>query len=391
MQLLTLFHIFKVIDKPMNKRILILYTSVGLGHKYIALNMGHHFEKAGYEVKLHDVLELQKGILSEGGEWLHSLINRRFPIVWRWLYLSKLVADLTLPWRVPLAGRNYQKVKQVVDGFNPDLVISVQTTGSAIMSYLKQRGWYKGRFVIGFSDYHLHRYWLYDQADLYLANIPEQVEEMKQLGVKQPTVVCGITLPALPEIDKKAVRAKLNLPEDNKVVLVSSGSLGIGFPVSMLKQFIQKLVLSEPKVWVVVVCGKNESMKQDLEKSNLPQTAVLGFYEPMAELYRISDLFLTKPGGLSTAEALQAGVPLQITHWLPGQEEPNYNYLVSHRLVYPVPPVLTAQSLVDTVQTRLNSPTSVSETPAKAIITQKNHEGEVLLNTIEKLFHGQFD
>ncbi len=45
----------------LNRKIIILYTSIGLGHKYIALNIGYHLEKAGFEVKYHDVLELQTG------------------------------------------------------------------------------------------------------------------------------------------------------------------------------------------------------------------------------------------------------------------------------------------------------------------------------------------
>jgi processive 1,2-diacylglycerol beta-glucosyltransferase len=257
------------------------------------------------------------------------------------------------------------------------------------MAYLKRHGIYNGKFIIAFCDYHLHRYWLYDEADLYLANIPEQIEEMRKLGVGQPAVAIGITLPPLLTVDKEAVRSKLGLP-DKKVVLVSSGSLGIGFPPELLKEFIKQLTASRQDVHVVIVCGKNEALRQDLEKGDFPDTTVLGFYQPMGDLYAVADLFLTKPGGLSTAEGLQAGVPLQITHWLPGQEELNYRYLTARHLVHPVPPVLTAASLVKTVEAGLRGG-KPGETPATALITQKNHEGEVLLNTIEMVFHGQFD
>ena len=374
----------------MHKRILILYTSIGLGHKYIALNMDHHLERAGYQVRLYDVLELQKGIMVNIGEWFHSLVNRRFPFVWRWLYLSKSFAALTLPFRVPLASRNYHKVKHVIDEFDPHLVISTQTTASAIMSYLKQRGLYQGKFAIAFSDYHLHRYWLYDAADMYLANIPEQAAEMKQLGVKQPIEICGITLPALLPLEPSEVKQKLQLPTDKKIILMSSGSLGIGFPPALLQRFIRQLISVNHDVHMVMVCGKNEALKQELVNAALPATTVLGFYQPMSDLYQVTDLFLTKPGGLTTAEALQAGVPMQITHWLPGQEELNYNYLTKQGLVYPVPDQLSTKSLIDTVQTRLSLP---KQEPggAAAVITQKNHEGKVLLKAIEKLFHGAFD
>ncbi len=374
----------------MKEKILVLYTSVGLGHKYIAINMAYHLEKAGYEIKLHDVLDLQKGMLTEWGEKLHSLINRRFPFIWRWLYLSETFTVLTLPFRVPAASKNNANVLKVIRDFHPDAILSTNTMPSAIVSSLKKKGLYSGKLIITFSDYHLHRYWLYDQADLYLANIPEQVEEMQKLSVKQPVVVCGITLQPLVKSDPEAIKQKLELPQGKKIVLVSSGSLGIGFPPELLKEFISKLSGSETPTHVVMVCGKNEKLKADLEKENLSDTTVLGFYQPMSDLYEITDLFLTKPGGLSIAEALQADVRIQITHWLPGQEELNYDYLTANGLVEPVPEYLTAESLVKIVEQKLTQPRP-GETPAKALITQKNHEGEVLLNTVQKLFHGGFD
>jgi hypothetical protein len=99
------------------------------------------------------------------------------------------------------------------------------------MSFLKQRGLYNGKLVLSRSvTITCIGTGLYDQVDLYLANIPEQVSEMKQLGVKQPIVVCGITLQPLVKADPTEVKQKLGLPEGKKIILVSSGSLGIGFP-----------------------------------------------------------------------------------------------------------------------------------------------------------------
>jgi processive 1,2-diacylglycerol beta-glucosyltransferase len=40
-----------------------------------------------------------------------------------------------------------------------------------------------------------------------------------------------------------------------------------------------------------------------------------------------ADAFVTKPGGLSTAEALVAGVPMVLCKPLPGQEERNARFL----------------------------------------------------------------
>ncbi len=135
-----------------NKRVLIFFTSVGLGHKIIAENMAWHLEHAGYTVKLADILQVQSGKLVDFGTWLHQLINKHFPFIWKFLYNSTTFSKLTMPWRVPLAGKNSSRAAAAIAEFKPDLVISTQTTSSAIVSYLKRHKSYRGKFAIGFSD-----------------------------------------------------------------------------------------------------------------------------------------------------------------------------------------------------------------------------------------------
>lgn len=376
-----------------NKKILILYTSVGLGHKYIALNIAYHLERAGFEIKLADVLQVQAGSMVKVGEWFHSLINRRFPFIWRWLYLSKAFAKATMWLRVPLAGRNLGNIKKQIDDFHPDMVIATQTSASAPMTYMKQHAMFNGKFVIAFSDYHFHPYWYYKEADLYLVNIKEQAEELKKLGVLENKIaVCGITLKPQGLVDTEAVKQKLGLT-GKQVVLMSSGSLGIGFPESLMLEFAKLLGQANSNYQLVIVCGKNEAVKQDLEQksraNNLPVT-VLGFYEPMAELFAITKVFLTKPGGLTVAEALRDNVEMLTTHFLPGQEELNYKYLIANGLMHPIPTPMTASNLLvetERVMAMAGTESKSVESLNSKEITQKNNEGAVLIESIKNLFH----
>src|SRR6185369_14520232 len=59
-------------------------------------------------------------------------------------------------------------------------------------------------------------------------------------------------------------------------------------------------------------------------------THVLGFTSNMHELMSISSLVLTKPGGLTTSEALALGKPLFILNPIPGQEAANSDFLLEH-------------------------------------------------------------
>jgi UDP-N-acetylglucosamine:LPS N-acetylglucosamine transferase len=127
------------------------------------------------------------------------------------------------------------------------------------------------------------------------------------------------------------VKRRLQVGESQKIILVSSGSLGTGID----RGLIQKIA-HLPNVKVAVVCGKNTEAFERLSRELAsPNILVLGFYTPMDELYAVADIFISKPGGLSTAEALRWNLPLIVSHMLPGQEALNIEYLSEKKLVMP--------------------------------------------------------
>ena len=54
---------------------------------------------------------------------------------------------------------------------------------------------------------------------------------------------------------------------------------------------------------------------------------VLKFTNQVPELMSISDLVVTKPGGMTTTESLASGLPMLIINPIPGQEEENAEFL----------------------------------------------------------------
>lgn len=316
------------------KKILILYTSVGLGHKSIAENIAFNLEGAGFEVRLADILKVQEGRLVSVARSVHGFLNRSLPEVWSFLYKNRWVTNCLLPFRTKVAAGHYQRTWSLINNLNPDLVICTQATASAILAYLKDKGLFKGLFAIAFSDFHLHRFWLYDNCDFYLANIDEQKQMMISLGVEPEKIaVCGMTLKPRTALDSGQIKRRLGIAENQKVVLVGVGSRGPGFEKKLLSDLLK---LNDCKI--VIVCGKNEKLFQELTTKQLPNNfLVLGYYSPMEELYAIADVFITKPGGLSVTESLSFCLPVIITHRLPGQEELNINYLMEKKLavIYP--------------------------------------------------------
>jgi len=229
---------------------------------------------------------------------------------------------------------------------NSKLKIAVATSALAILcgtaAYAQDKYSLKSPAGIAFSDFHLHRYWLYDNADVYFCNIEEQKMQMEELGIPSEKIfVCGMTLKPQVEVKIEDVKKKLNILPTDRVVLVGSGSLGSGMDKGLLLRLSQK-----PNVKVIAVCGKNQAAFNELSEFFAGSTVtILGFYTPMDELYAVADIFVTKPGGLSTSESLRWNLPILLSHFLPGQEELNVDYLEDKGLVMPEPLNIESEAL----------------------------------------------
>ncbi len=73
-------------------------------------------------------------------------------------------------------------------------------------------------------------------------------------------------------------------------------------------------------------CAKRASRRSSAR--TIPRFRILGYTDRMHELMQISDLFIGKPGGLTTSEALACGLPMAIVSPIPGQEERNSDHLL---------------------------------------------------------------
>ncbi len=109
--------------------------------------------------------------------------------------------------------------------------------------------------------------------------------------------------------DAKAVRKRYGLRDDQKVMLVLSGGFGMG-PVA---EILEELDNVPNEFQTVVVTGRNEDLRRELAaQDHKHPTHILGFASNMHELMAVSDLVITKPGGLTSSEALAMGKPLFI-------------------------------------------------------------------------------
>jgi processive 1,2-diacylglycerol beta-glucosyltransferase len=184
------------------------------------------------------------------------------------------------------------------------------------------------RVVSVITDFEAHALWMEPCVDLYCVAAEETKARLVARGAPAEQVLAtGIPISARFSIkpNVKAARQTIGLRDDQAVVLVLSGGFGMG-PVA---EILVELDKTERPFQTVVVTGRNEELRRELSgRDRKHPTHVLGYAANMHELMALADLIITKPGGLTSSEAMALGKPLLILNPIPGQEAANSDFLL---------------------------------------------------------------
>lgn len=255
------------------------------------------------------------------------------PDVLGWLY-----DRLDEPWqnerlRLAFSRLNTRPLVKMLEKFSPDLVLSTHFLPSEIVSWLKSSERMEVKHGVVVTDIDVHSMWLCRSCEHYYVAAEETRAHLIALGVPaEHVVVSGIPIdPIFAETpSKEEMRAKLGLLPNRKTILVSAGGFGVG-PIERL---IESLLQLETESQLVVICGKNESLKERLQHvvgrvvSGRVSAHLIGYTKEMHNYMSASDLIVGKPGGLTTSEALAKGLVMVIVNPIPGQEERNSDHLL---------------------------------------------------------------
>lgn len=320
-------------------RVLILSASAGTGH----LRAADALEKAARahpetgEVLHLDALHFTNKMFRRFyGEFYTDLV-RSAPLLLGWFYETSDEPWKTEKMRLMLDRMNTGPLVHRIKRFNPDITVCTHFLPAEILSHLMKHGKVETRLSIVVTDYYVHAMWLSRLFHRYFVANEESRVQLENIGFPPEAVtVSGIPIDPVfaQQKDRNALRQKYGLRQDIPVLLVSAGALG----VSSAERIAEVLsTLSDP-LQIVVICGKNEKLHQTVLEQKMRLEAecdhfsitVLGYTTEMDEWMKASDLYIGKPGGLTTAEALSCGLPMVIYQPIPGQEERNSDFLLEN-------------------------------------------------------------
>jgi len=316
----------------MKKRVLIISTSAGTGHVRAAQALEKEFSRdPRVDQVLHeDALEFTNTLFREFYSTLYIKLVRAAPAVLGWVYRAS-----DEPWkgeavRTQLDRLNTQQLVKFIREFDPHITVCTHFMPAGIIAHLMEKGELDTRLAIVVTDLDCHAMWLSRRFHRYFVALEETRAHLEALGLPPERItVSGIPIdPVFSQpLDRAATRAAYGLDTQRTTLLLSAGALGVG-PTELI---VERLKHLRNDFQAIVTCGKSEEVKARVEEAVGAfhgRFRILGYSDRMHELMKISDLFIGKPGGLTTSEALACGLPMAIFSPIPGQEERNSDHLL---------------------------------------------------------------
>lgn len=223
------------------------------------------------------------------------------------------------------------KIQLFIEEFKPEIIVCTHPFPLQMMSVMKKKNKIRIPVVAIMTDYVSHSLWLHEHIDAYITAHDSIKQQMIDRGIPGETIFTyGIPVcrSFMKTRDRNSILKEFGL-ENKTTVLVMGGSLGFG----NIKSIFIPLLNYKTDIQIVAISGKNAKLKRQLEKYSEgadKNVKILSFTNQVADLMQIADFLVSKPGGLTIAEALVKKIPMFLISPIPGQEEGNSNFLVNN-------------------------------------------------------------
>ncbi len=306
---------------------------------YISEHSGHHCASVAIENALRhlepDIYTMNINSFNYTNPILEKVINRaymgvvkRTPEIWDYLYDNPKVLKNTQKLREMIHRFNTGKLKTLLDDFRPESIVCTQAFPCGMIADYKKSFGVDIPLIGVLTDYAPHSYWIYNNVDYYIVPSEATGKKLTDNGI-DPRKIKDYGIPIDPKfckgLDRNKICAKFSLDPDVPSVLIMGGTQGLG----PIKEMVRLLDRSYLNLQMIVVAGTNKKLYNWLERRQFRKKMVkLSYADNIDELMQISEVIITKPGGITTAEALAKGIPMLIVNPLPGQEAMNTKLLL---------------------------------------------------------------
>lgn len=368
-------------------RTLILSCNTGEGHNSCAKAIQETYAAHDETCDIVDALQfISKRASQFISDW-HSRIYRHAPKLYKAGYhtaeeRTSVFREGTTVYRYLTSGSE-KLYHFILDGGYDNIICTHVFPALALTAMLKH---HPMPLVTSFvsTDYTCSPSVENSELDYYFIPDISLTEEFVQCGVPREKLIDSgmpVKQAFYQDTDKAAAKAELGLPADHQHLLVMCGSIGCG-PIKELTEDLLIRLTSEQEL--TIVCGANEELFAKLERhfAHDPRIHIHGMVDYVPLLIHSADLFLTKPGGLSTSEAAACGVPMLLMDTVAGCEGHNLNFFLRQGIAVTAD---TPKHLADLAAALLADPEQLQEMSRAA----RHRKGDTPSETIYAFLHRQ--
>lgn len=317
-------------------RVLILSCNTGQGHNSAAKAVAEQIKLLGNECIIKDALAYASEHYSKLICSSYTKIVMHTPKAFGAGYkLCKTMSSQQGNIKSLAYMSNMMCCKKLYDDISEgtfDAVICTHVFAGQAMTHLKHKYNLNIPIYIISTDYSFCPFFNELDVDRYFIPISVIEHEFTNMGIPLDKItVSGIPVSARFSnsenlTNKDDYKRKLGLDESRDYCLIMSGSMGYG-DIYELVDMINEKHISETSI--IVICGNNSKLKDGIEEKYAKDERVtaVGFTDKVDAYMKASSVVVTKPGGLSSTEAMVCGVPLVLTKPIPGCETENYDIL----------------------------------------------------------------
>ncbi len=295
-----------------DKRMLILTAGMGAGHDEVAGELAARLAEVGVETEIIDVLDLLPLRLGAALRWWYRLMVRSMPWLYEGIYRVFFVSSRA-PSTSPLAALAAARLERRLRNRTPDRIIATFHVAAQVTGLLRESERITTPCTVLVTDFAVHRLWLHRGNDDYICPDPVSAREVTAATGRPATGHAPLVRPEFrkPPGDGEAVRAGLGAGPDDRLVLVSAGSWGVGRVTETAR-----VLAASGRYVPVVLCGANDRLRAELDAAGYGPA--LGWRDDVADLMAAAYALVENAAGLTCREAFAVGLPVISYRPIPG-------------------------------------------------------------------------
>ncbi|HOY70718.1 MAG TPA: glycosyltransferase [Methylotenera sp.] len=318
-----------------NPHILVLSVSAGAGHVRAAQALVATAERDYPHANIThlDVMDFVPSSFRKVYADSYIKLVDKAPLLWAYLYQNtdkQESSSLLTKIRRNIERLNTRDLKKEIKKIAPDAIICTHFLPAELASRRIEKGEAMPPVWVQVTDFDVHGLWVHPHIQGYFVASDEVAARLQARGIAAEHIkVSGI--PIMPQfsipLNPTLCANEIGINPNKLTLIMMSGGLGVGNIANMAQALLQL----PNDFQMIALAGKNEKMLHDLQQLSAQYPGrlfAMGFTKTIERLMAVSDLAITKPGGLTSSECLAMHLPMIAVSPIPGQEERNADYLL---------------------------------------------------------------